>query len=811
MPVYRTPRLSPVLTPQLRRAASQALFSLMISGACTLASAAEPPASARTDARSYQIPAGPLGVSLSRFAASSNIALSFDPSLTDGLQSPGLSGTYSPLEALTRLLRGTGLELVQRADASYTLVRSARSGALQLGATSITGERLGVNTEGTHSYTTNEVSIGKGNIKLKDIPQSVSVVTRQRMDDQNMNSLQDAMRQVTGVTIKTYNSGSSLNDVYMRGFLVDQVQVDGVSQPTGQGDLGTSFDLAMYDRVEVLRGPSGLYQGAGEPGGTINVVRKRALGNFALGGEIAAGSYDHYRSMVDVTGPLNDQGTLRGRFITAYENNKSFVDSAQNERPMVYGRLELDLDPATTLSVGGAYQQNHSTPAFGLPAFADGKLLDAPRSTFVDAKWNTLNEKVWETFAELDHALDNGGQFKTTLTYRDAETPQRNFTWADGAVDPATGDSWAVAYDYYTHIKTIGADSFVTTPFEALGRTHEFTVGAEYQHLDKDFAYGGGEYFPINVYDPDSIDIPKNDYERVNGNWSKSDQYGLYTRAKINVTDWLDLIGGSRVTWYESDAKNANAFFDNFSNVHTSINRKVVPYGAAIAKLTPELSAYASYTGVFKPQSEIGNDNTPIGPRKGKQYEVGLKREFFDGRLNASIAMFRIYDENRAEYDNDTATNKAQGKARSQGWETELSGNLTDNWSIVTGYAFTSTKLLKAEEATEGNTFSTITPKHNFNLWTKYDFTDGPLKDFSVGGGVRVVSKTWYQREVRFEQSGYGIATAQVGYKINDNLSATLTGNNLFDRKYYDRVDASWGTNFYGDPRSLTLSLRAQY
>ncbi|MCP1519639.1 outer membrane receptor for ferric coprogen and ferric-rhodotorulic acid [Pseudomonas migulae] len=757
------------------------------------------------------VPAQSLASALQQLGQQTDLQILYSQDMVNGLKSTAVSGNLEPEQALNTLLLGSGITFQLTGNTVSLIPVAGNSSALQLGATAISGVAPGPTTEGTHSYTTDQVSIGKGNIKLKDIPQSVSVVTRQRMDDQNMNSLQDAMRQVTGVTIKTYNSGSSLNDVYMRGFLVDQVQVDGVSQPTGQGDMGTSFDLAMYDRVEVLRGPSGLYQGAGEPGGTINVVRKRALNKFALGGELGAGSYDHYRSMVDVTGPLNDQGTVRGRFITAYENNKSYVDSAQNERPMVYGRLEFDLAPSTTLSVGGAYQQNHSTPAFGLPAFADGKLLDVPRSTFVDAKWNTLNEKVWESFAEVDHALDNGGQFKTTVTYRDAETPQRNFTWADGTVDPATGDSSAVAYDYYTHIKTIGVDSFVTTPFEFADRRHEFTVGAEYQHLDKDFEYGGGEYFPINVYNPGSIDIPKNDYERNNGNWSKSDQYGLYTRAKFNVTDWLDVIGGSRVTWYESDAKNANAFFNSFGEAHTSINRKVVPYGAIIAKLTPELSAYASYTGVFKPQSELDSDNSPIGPRKGKQYEVGLKREFYDGRLNASIAMFRIYDENRAQFNADTGGNEAQGKARSQGWETELSGNLTDNWSIVTGYAFTTTKLLKSDDATEGSTFSTITPKHNFNLWTKYEFADGPLKDFSVGGGVRVVSKTWYQREVRFEQSGYGIATAQVGYKFNENLSATLTGNNLFDKKYYDRVDASWGTNFYGDPRNLTLTLRANY
>ncbi|MGF7112509.1 outer membrane receptor for ferric coprogen and ferric-rhodotorulic acid [Pseudomonas laurylsulfatiphila] len=757
------------------------------------------------------VPAQSLASALRELGQQTNLQILYSQDMVNGIKSTAVSGNMEPEQALKTLLLGSGINFQLNGNTVSLVPAVGDSSALQLGATSITGVALGPTTEGTHSYTSDEVTIGKGNIKVKDIPQSVSVVTRQRMDDQNMNSLQDAMRQVTGVTIKTYNSGSSLNDVYMRGFLVDQVQVDGVSQPTGQGDMATSFDLAMYDRIEVLRGPSGLYQGAGEPGGTINVVRKRALGKFALGGELAAGSYDHYRSMVDVTGPLNDQGTVRGRFITAYENNQSFVDYAQNERPMVYGRLEFDLDPATTLSVGGAYQKNNSTPAFGLPAYADGTLLDVPRSTFVDAKWNTLNEKVWESFAEVDHELDNGGQFKTTLTYRDAETPERNFTWADGAVDPATGDSWAVAYDYYTHIKTIGVDSFVTTPFEFADRRHEFTLGAEYQHLDKDFTYGGGEYFPINVWDPGSIDIPRNDYAHVNGNWSKSDQYGVYTRAKFNVTDWLDVIGGSRVTWYEADAKNANAFFNNFGEAHTSINRKVVPYGALIGKITPELSTYFSYTGVFKPQSEIGTDGEPVGPREGKQYEIGLKREFYEGRLNASIAAFRIYDENRAEYDNNSGAYMTEGKARSEGWETELSGNLTENWSIVTGYAYTSTKFLDGDAANKGKTFSTITPKHNFNLWTKYEFTDGPLKDFSVGGGVRAVSDTYYQRDVKFQQGGYAITTAQVGYKFNENLSSTLTANNLFDRKYYDRVDASWGTNFYGDPRTVTLSLRAQY
>ncbi|MGE8062320.1 TonB-dependent siderophore receptor [Pseudomonas sp. NPDC089547] len=791
--------------------ATRTALGLAVALACgTLAVPLHASAATQAQAYRFEIPAQPLDSALAAFSAVTRLQVLVPGEFTQGLRSPGVSGSYPQAQALVRLLEGTGLSATYIDADSVTLERrgSDDDASLQLGAIKIDSRQLGTTTEGTHSYTTSALTIGKGEQKLKDIPQSVSVVTRQRLDDQNMNSLQDAMRQVTGATIKSYNTGSNLNDVYIRGFLVDQVQVDGVSQRTGQGDMATSFDLAMFDRVEVLRGPSGLYQGAGEPGGTINLVRKRALGQFGLSGELSAGSWDRYHSTVDITGPLNDQGTLRGRFVTAYENNQSFVDYAQNERPMVYGRLEYDITPATTLSLGGTYQRNNSTPAFGLPAYADGKLLDVSRSTFVDAKWNELDERLWESFFEVDHTLDNGGQFKTSLTYRDAETPTRNFTWTDDSVDPETGDSWALAYSYYTHIKSVGLDSFVTLPVEAFGRSHEFTVGAEYQHLDKDFTYGGGDYFPINVFDPGSITIPRQDYDMPNGNWSKSNQYGAYTRAKISATDWLDVIAGGRLTWFDSEARNANPFFNQFNSSETNINHKFIPYGALVAKLTPELSAYASYTSIFKPQTEVDKDGVPIDPRKGKQYELGLKREFFDGRLNGSVAVFRIYDENRAQLVGQTTYNEAQGKVRSQGWETELSGNLTDNWSISTGYAFTMLKSMSNEDY-QG---ITITPKHNFNLWTRYEFNDGPLQGVSVGGGVRVVSETYYMRNgVDFVQGGYGVATAQVGYRFNKHLTTTLTANNLFDRKYYERVDSAWGSNFYGEPRNLTLSLRASY
>lgn len=802
-----------------RQGASLIPLALAIRLALPLAGAALLPAVAHAQAATFNIPAGDLGQSLNRFAQQAGISIVYRTADLRGLTSPGLKGSYEVEEGFSHLLAGSGY-LASKGEHGYQLVKRD---VVELGDTTVSGQRLGATTEGTHSYASGAVSIGKGEHSLLETPQSVTVITRQRLDDQNMNSLQDAMRQVTGATVKTYNTGSSLNDVYMRGFLVDQVQVDGVSQITGQGDMATSFDLAMYDRVEVLRGPGGLYAGSGEPAGTINLVRKRALGTFGLNGELAAGSWDRYRSMVDVTGPLNTEGTIRGRSVMAYENNQSFVDYVQNERPMFYGRLELDLNPSTTLSLGGTYQKNNSTPAFGLPAYADGTLLDVPRSTYVDAKWNRMKEETWEAFSELEHTLDNGGQWKTSLTYRDARLPLREFSWTTWVVNPQTQTADAARYSYYERIKTLGLDSFVTTPFEFAGRTHEFTLGGEYQHLDKAFTYGSvdldqdgyADEVPIGI--DGANDLPLLDMPHTNFNYTKSRQYGVYGRTRLSMTDRLDLILGSRVSWYDADAKNANTFFDNFGNPSTRINGRTIPYGAVIYKFTPELAAYASYTSVFKPQSETdATGQKMIRPHEGKQYEVGLKQEMLNGRLNASLAMFRIYDENRAQWAGSPVNAyQAQGKVRSQGWEAELTGNLNDNWSIVTGYAYTMTRLLEDDPnngLSSGDTYSTITPRHNFNLWSKYEFLDGTLKGFHVAGGTRVVSETLYTRSnTDFVQPGYAVSTAQFGYRLNEHLSSTLTVNNLFDRKYYERVDSAWGSNFYGEPRNVMLTLRGSY
>ncbi|MNX44035.1 Ferripyoverdine receptor precursor [compost metagenome] len=762
-------------------------------------------------ALAFELPAGSMADSLVSLGRQAQVQILFSPGSVAGLEAPAVSGKLTPQAALDRLLARSGLVAVPSGTGFIVRSPAANGGAdaTTLAPVTVTGRDLAT-TEGTGSYTTPAVTIGKSVQSLREIPQSVSVVTRQLLDDQNLVNLDDAMRTVTGVTVEAGSIGGNHGNFYSRGYALDTIQVDGVNTPASTGnDLSAGFGLAIYDRIEVLRGPAGLFQGAGDPGGTVNLVRKRAQKEFAFSGQVMTGSWDRYYADADITGPLDSDGRLRGRLVASYDDRRSFVDGVYTRKPLFYGTMSFDVTPDTTLTAGATYQQYKGRPFFGLPAYTDGRLLDVRRSTNLDPSWNHITEEITEYFADVEHRLSNGGRIKVSGLYREQDEPSREFGWSDCAVDPVTGDTCLVSWKYRSHWKTYGLDAFVATPFEALGRKHELIVGADYRNIRKNFQYGGGDNADINLYHPDN-NIPKPDYEFTNGNDGKTQQYGLYARANLRVSDAATVIAGSRLTWWNNKTANRNAYFNQFTNTDTSINGKFTPYLGLVVDLNDQLSAYTSYTSIFSPQTTTDVNGQPLDARTGKQLEIGLKGEFLDKRLNGHAALFRMDDENRAMTDPDNPLfSMAAGKMRSQGFEAEISGSPAPGWDITAGYAYTTTKTLKGTEDQKSQQYVFITPRHTFNLWTKYSFATGALEGWSLGAGVRSVSSMYrLNGPVKFEQRPYTTVSAQAGYRFNKHVDATLTVNNLFDKVYYQRVWAAYGSNYYGEPRSVMLAVR---
>jgi outer membrane receptor for ferric coprogen and ferric-rhodotorulic acid len=769
------------------------------------------PASAQsTDAatRQYDIAPGPLAAVLTRFADTSGVLLAGTAELTAGAQSPGLQGRYTAQQGLARILAGTGLEAVAQANGSQALRRQTgpNSGAVaQLTPIAVTGARQDLaRSEGSGNYAAQAVSIGKTSQALREIPQSVSVITRQQLDDLNITSVNQAMEITNGATVVKNDDTNERSEIYFRGFPVDSLKVDGVSI-SGNNDV-TTFDTAIYDRIEVLRGPAGILHGAGEPGGTINLVRKRPTEQFQATGALGLGSWNRRRAEVDVGGPVNEAGSLRGRFVAVREQADSFIDLVDAEHTTAYGIAEMDLGDRTTLSVGGTWQEGESSNARGLPAYADGRLLNVPRSTYIGADWNHSETRSADVFAALEHRLDNGVSLHVRANHLDRERDGM-MAYATRAVDPRTDNTALVPERRIDGERNTNLDAYLNLPVQVGGLTQTFTVGADYQTRTERMDRARAANIVQNVFNPNHhVAEPALAFDR----WEEveSEQYGMYAQAQLRPVSWGTVVLGSRLSWWNTQSGNRRTGEQTST---ARIDNEFTPYAGLVIDLNPNLSAYASYASIFAPQTETTRELQPLKPREGRQYELGLKGDSADGRLNGRVAVFRINDENRALSDPiDEDYSVAAGKVRSQGFEAELVGALTSNWQVMAGYTYTDTEYAgNADNA--GAVFEPRTPTHAARLWTKYDFSDG-LRGLSLAGGVSMFGAIAnVEDDVSFRRGGYTTVDLQLGYAFNRNLRGTITVTNLFDRKYYQSVSYEERQNYYGSPRAVMLRLASSW
>jgi outer membrane receptor for ferric coprogen and ferric-rhodotorulic acid len=366
----------------------------------------------------------------------------------------------------------------------------------------------------------------------------------------------------------------------------------------------------------------------------------------------------------------------------------------------------------------------------------------------------------------------------------------------------------ALARDYEE--TSLALDAHYVQPFRLFGQTHSATVGADYRRYEQTMRQGnaGGFTDPMNVYAPDhGIAEPSISY--TTRTESDPTQYGVYGQLRLKPIDRLTTIVGARTSWYESTTTN----LVTGSSQDTEVDAEVVPYVGVVFDLTDSLSAYASYTEIFQPQTDLDASGNVIDPRTGTQYEVGLKASFLNGRLNASTGLFKLIDKNRAVSDpSSPGSSVANGEVESRGFEAEVSGRILDGWEVFAGYAYTETEIIKATTTSEGQPFSSITPEHSANLWTKYTFDGGTLDGLWVAGGGRAVGAFYNQvGSVKIEEDGYLVVDAQVGYRLTENAKLSFTVNNLFDEEYYSRVGGLGLFNFYGEPRSYLLKLTASF
>ncbi|UZE14338.1 TonB-dependent siderophore receptor [Pseudomonas sp. B21-053] len=678
---------------------------------------------------------------------------------------------------------------------------------LELDATNITSEQLGATTEGTGSYTTGPMQTAtKLPLTMRETPQAVTVITRQRMDDQAMTSVNDVVKNTPGLFL-SQSSGPGRQTYSSRGFDIDNIMYDGLPSSYSGYTMGVQPNLAMFDRVEVIRGATGLVTGAGNPSAAINMVRKRPTFTPQLSVTGAAGSWDDYRGEFDASGPLNDSGTLRGRMVGSYRDADSFRDKEQSDHGLFYGIAEADLSDSTTASLGFSRQEDQTNFFWGgLPLGTDGHHLNLPRSTYPGTDWENKKLRVDTVFGDIEHRFDNDWKlhFAGSTSTLDGMFSGTYLSRYDG---PLETTAWQSKQDE----KQTAFDTYASGPVEAFGRTHEVVIGTSkriYDNTSKD-------YSPYDTGLP--IGAPKPDFVRDGKTHNITTQDAVYLTTRLSLADPLTLILGGRLDWYDYDDRSGDGDY--------KVTRNLTRYGGLIYKLDDHHSVYASYTDIFTPQTSQDLSGKLLDPIVGENYEIGIKGEYFDGALNASLAVFQTDQKNRST---EAATQlgcpvltcyEASGLVRSQGIDMELQGALTENWQVGAGYTYTRAHYIKdSDPANKNQRFETDTPEHLFKLSTVYRL-QGPLEKLRVGGNVYWQSRMYNDVAVangtyRLEQGSYAVADLMAGYQVTKHLDLQLNANNIFDRVYYAAIGSStvWGsTDTYGDPRSYRLTAKYSF
>ena len=676
-------------------------------------------------------------------------------------------------------------------------------------------------SEGSGNYTVPAMTGSTGlALSAKETPQSVSVITDQQIKDQNLDTLGKALDSTTGISVQKTDGGRA--NFSARGFGVGRYEVDGMAVGwngawvTGESNL----DTVLYDRIEVVRGASGLTTGAGDPSAAVNLVRKHADSHTRrtiLAGGI--GRYADWNGTIDHTQPFTASGNVRGRVIAHHQGGKTFIDRERVNQDTLYGVIDADLTDSTRLSGGISYQQDKRRAAMwgGLPAFLDdGSLADWPTDKNAAPDWVRWNNKTTNYFLEGSQKIGDDWEVSLKANQRHGQGDSKLFYISGNSVNRADGLGWSASPGKFNvDSKQTNIQLQTSGKYRLWGQTHDFTAGIQYNRRNttsqaatidygnlpaiSNFHYWDGSY-PEPAWGASSVKYDHTIKEN-----------GLYAATRLRVTDRLSVIAGTRVSNWKSEGVSYGTSQDYKTGTVWT------PYGGVLYDITPNHTVYASYTDIFKPQQQRDINNKLLDPIRGQSYEAGWKGSFADGALTTQAAVFRTRQDNLAQSTGETipGTNPAETAYRAakgatvHGFELEAAGKITPEWQIGTGYS-----QWRGKDA-DGDAINTTHPRKQYKLFTTYDMGRF-AKGLTVGGGLKWQSRTYESvrhaptgRTIEYGQKSYALVDLMARYQINDQLSAQLNVENLFNKKYRDQY--GWGQYGYGSPRYISAGFRYEF
>jgi iron complex outermembrane recepter protein len=777
---------------------------------------------AQAGSRTFDIPPQPLMQALARFTRETGIAVDVAGVSAGTINSPGARGRFTDEEALRQLLAGTGLAYRFTSSNAATLVSAAPEDGEVIQLNPVTVEATGAPPFGDPPPDEGfkpdyQVGATKSPTTLRETPQSVTVITQQSIEDRQVKDINSALELSAGASAGNSSGGGPFagpsprvaDQFSLRGQRLDgdrDVRIDGFSA----GAMRNDYDLASFERVEVVKGPSSMLYGEGSLGGFINLVRKKPREEFFASASGTVGSYDTYRTEGDITGPFEETGSLLGRMTFAYDNSGSFIDHVESELFVAAPALELRVEEDTRILVQGIYQKEKFQPSVGIPLKRVGnelKIPDVRRSLYfgVPASEESTTEEAMAS-VRVDHQVTD--RWLATLQLQRSANMRRGLADNYGYEFLPGGD--AFVYSSITEHETDvwAGELRVDGAFDLFGLEHKLVSGLEYNRRSQDSRSGYMGLGMANIYDDDSFEdvgtFPAGDLPITFDNTSESRNKSVYLQLSLGLTERTRLLAGVR------HDRTQQSVHDNISDTGNKKKDAATTFRAGLTHdFTDNLTAYASYAQSFSPVSDVAASGEVLDPETGEGYEVGLKSEWFDDKLLATLAVFRqeldnvpITDPNNGPNDNFSIN---AGLQRTRGVEAEIAGSFYPGFTVGAAATYLDSEYIDKRDPNYG-----LTPDETVDwqsaVYLSYEIQDGEFQGLGFGG-------TWVHVGARYSidadgenvhLDGYDRFDLHAYYRGIENVDLSFQVRNLLDARYIERDNGAFGYgHYFGAPRSF--------
>ena len=797
------------------------LLAVAIALSAPLASTPLYAAEQASSVRAYNLPAAPLASTLNQIASQAGLALTLNPALAAGKTSAPVKGQFDAQGALREALRGTGLQLEQSSAGTYTLM-PVPEGVVALPTTNITGQGSYESAWGpVEGYVAKRTAAGtKTDTALVEAPRSISVATREQMQDRNVQNLDDAVKYMPGIVSASYGSDTRYDWMRVRGFEPTQF-LDGLPLPRGVY-ANPKAETWNLDRLALLRGPASSVYGQTPPGGLLDMVSRRPSAESSHAIQMQYGS-DNYRQInFESTGKIDDEGQFLYSVGGVVRDAGTQVDHIDNKRYNIAPSLTWNIDTDTKLTLLSQFTRDDTgTTSQFLPI--QGTKIKSPlgevshHKNLGDPDYDFYDRTYYALGYAFEHRFNDTWQFKQNLRYTKSELAFQQLTVGSFAFSPAdaNGDISRSSTNVDEDISQFAVDNNFQADFATGDISHTVLLGLDHQRTDTSYLAIFGDGGTTNIFNPvygQPIVRPARSTAFYDYN-QKTVQTGLYVQDQMALDNWRLTLGG-REDWVHQ----GTTYFNKNDATNTDRSKNFSGNAALSYVFDSGFVPYLSYAESFQPASNASVDPLQsFKPTEGKQWELGIKYQPPGSNTLLSAAVYDLTQKNvqvTSFQSGGASVTDQTGEVKVKGLELEAVSDVTENLKVIAAYTLAKSEVQKGQY--KGNRLQ-LMPNQQASLWTDYTWHTGALDGFGIGFGARYTGNTYGDQANTWagKANAYTVFDGSVHYDLGrlDNslkgASVKVNATNLFNKDYISTCDGSYC--YFGDQRSVVASATYQW